>query len=131
MVDLCAMEKLETCTPVQRKAALVFWYQAEVNNGGHFQYFVNKASYPHKEVVDALRELGAHHSADVLAAALKELDGRLPHFPETAEDYEEERQDFSLEQFDSRWGTKGDKEVQEALLRYLRANEREFVAWVP
>jgi hypothetical protein len=71
------------------------------------------------------------HSADVLAAALQELDGKLPLFPQTAEDYETERQEFDLEKFDARWGTKGDKEVQEAMLRYLRENESEFVSWRP
>jgi hypothetical protein len=35
-VDLCAIEKLEDLTPIQRRAVLVFWYMAEVINGGHF-----------------------------------------------------------------------------------------------
>ena len=131
MVDLCAMESLDACTPVQRKAALVFWYQAEVNNGGHFQYFVNKPKFPHAEVLKALREFGAPHSAGVFEAALKKLEGKLPRFPETAEDYAGEEQALDLDEFDRQWGTKGDKEVQAALLRYLRANENEFVKWQP
>ena len=131
MVDLCAMEELEACTPVQRLAALVFWYQAEVNNGGHFQYFVNKPSFPHREVVAALRELGATHSANVLDAALRQLGGRLPLFPETAEDFEAGREQFDLGEFDVKWGSDGDREIQAAMLRYLQAHESEFVQWVP
>jgi hypothetical protein len=131
MVDLCAMEELEACTPVQRRAALVFWYQEEVNNGGHFQYFVNKASFPHREVVATLRELGAAHSASVLEAVLRQLDGHSPLFPDTAEGFETERQEFDLCAFDAQWGTEGDKEIQAALRRYLKAHESEFVEWVP
>ena len=59
MVNLCAMEPLEACTPVHRQAALVFWYQSEINNGGHFQYFMNSAGVHCVEAVQALRKLGA------------------------------------------------------------------------
>ena len=131
MVDICAMEELEACTPVQRRAALMFWYQAEVNNGGHFQYFVNNASFPHQEVVSTLRELGATHSASVLDAALRQLDGHMPPFPGTSEDFDAERQEFDLGEFDTKWGSEGDEEIQAAMLRYLKAHESEFVQWVP
>lgn len=131
MVDLCAMEELEACTPVQRRAALVFWYQEEVNNGGHFQYFVNKASFPHTEIVAILREMGAMHSANVLEAALRQLDGHLPLFPGTAEEFETERRELDLGEFDVMWGSEGDKEILAAMQRYLKAHESEFVQWVP
>ena len=131
MVDICAMEELEACTPVQRRAALVFWYQEEVINGGHFQYFVNKASFPHGEVVAILRELGATHSASVLDSALRQLDGHLPLFPSTQEDYDAGRREFDLGEFDTKWGTEGDREIQAAMRRYLKAHENEFVQWVP
>ena len=49
-VDLCAMEELENLTEIQRRAALALWYMAEVTNGGHFQYFVNKRQFDHHEV---------------------------------------------------------------------------------
>jgi hypothetical protein len=78
MVDLCAMEPLETCSPIQRKAALLFWYQSEVNNGGHFQYFMNRSDYPHREVLALLRELGASRSAAALKGALGRVESILP-----------------------------------------------------
>lgn len=129
MVDLCAMEPLEKCTPVQRRAALVFWYQAEVNNGGHFQYIVNKRSFPHIEVVECLRTLGATHSAMVLASALEHLHGTHPAFPESPEAYLAVEEEFGLDSFDAMWGARGDEEVHNSLLAYLRSNESEFVSW--
>jgi hypothetical protein len=71
------------------------------------------------------------HSANVLDAALRQLDGHLPLFPSTAEDFETERKEFDLEEFDARWGGEGDKEIHAAMLRYLQAHESEFVQWVP
>ena len=32
----------EDLAEVQRKAHLVFWYDLQVNNGGHLQYFENQ-----------------------------------------------------------------------------------------
>lgn len=131
MIDLCAMEPLENCTPVQRRAALLFWYQAEVNNGGHFQYFMNQASFPHQEVLGLLTELGASHAAAVFAAVLQHVNGRLPKFAENPEDFLAQEGDLDLLSFDLEWGSRGDQEVQSCLLSLLRANESEFVAWQP
>jgi hypothetical protein len=36
-VALSLVQRIET--PEQRPAHLVFWYESEVENGGHFQYF--------------------------------------------------------------------------------------------
>jgi ABC-type proline/glycine betaine transport system substrate-binding protein len=36
-----------------------------------------------------------------------------------------------LGEFDTRWGSEGDQEIQAALRRYLKAHESEFVQWVP
>ena len=105
--------------------------RSEVNNGGHFQYFVNQASFSHRDVVATLREPGATHSAIVLKAALRQLDGHLPLFPDAAEVFETERQEFDLGAFDAQWGSEGDKEIQAAMRRHLKAHESEFVEWVP
>ena len=38
-IDLIAIEDYGDLSPIQRKAHLVFWYESEVQNGGHGQYF--------------------------------------------------------------------------------------------
>jgi hypothetical protein len=131
MIDLCAMEPLENCSPVQRRAALLFWYQSEVNNGGHFQYFMNKPNFPHEEVLALLAELGASHAAAVFAAVLQHMKGQFPEFAESPEDYLSQEKEADLLSFDVEWGSKGDQEIQACLLSLLRANEGEFVAWQP
>lgn len=131
MINLCAMEPLDRLTPTQRIAALAFWYMSEVNNGGHFQYFVNKRGHPHQEVVHALESIGAHHSANVLRAALKRLG---PTFPPSelrdAEHYLQVEEEVDLSEFDFAWGEAGNKEVNQCLESHLQAHEREFVEWI-
>jgi hypothetical protein len=48
-VDLLAMEDYHDLVEQQRPAHLVFWYESEVQNGGHLQYFENR-----QETIDAL-----------------------------------------------------------------------------
>jgi hypothetical protein len=43
-VHLLAMSKDSELTEIQRVAHLVFWYEHEVQNGGHLQYFENRDS---------------------------------------------------------------------------------------
>lgn len=130
MVDLFAMEPLEECTPVQRKAALVFWYQAEVNNGGHFQYFTNSAGAHRMEALQALRQLGAQKAAEVLSLAILTVAGSEQSHPRSLEEYAEQEADSGLRSLDSEYYKSADAEVQDALLSYLKTHEQEFVHWV-
>jgi hypothetical protein len=131
MVDLCAMEPLETCSPIQRKAALLFWYQSEVNNGGHFQYFMNRSDYPHREVLALLRELGASRSAAALKGALGRVESILPMIALDYESYVEREHQVDLNSFDMEWGICGNKEVHACLSALLKEHEGEFVQWLP
>ena len=130
MVDLCAMEPLEACTPVQRQAALVFWYQAEVNNGGHFQYFINSAGAHRMEALQALRQLGAQKAAELLSLAILTVAGSEQSSPRSLEEYAEQEADSGLRSLDSEYYESADAEVQAALLSYLKTHEKEFVRWV-
>jgi hypothetical protein len=38
----------------QRPAHLVFWYESEVQNGGHFQYFENRGTEHLAATIEAL-----------------------------------------------------------------------------
>lgn len=41
-VELLASHGYNELSPEQRPAHLVFWYESEVQNGGHLQYFENR-----------------------------------------------------------------------------------------
>jgi hypothetical protein len=71
----------------QRPAVLVFWYEAEVQNGGHLQYFSNRGLEEAAETVEALRELGAETQAVVLESALASMPSDVDLSPVSVEEY--------------------------------------------
>ena len=68
-VNLLAMEHYEDLSPVQRPAHLVFCYESEVQNGGHFQYFENRGTDQLGATIEALGSLRATCQQQVLREA--------------------------------------------------------------
>src|SRR5438876_6695514 len=68
-VDLLAMEDYRDLAEEQRPAHLVFWYESEVQNGGHLQYFENRGTELLQETVNALGLLGAGCQQQILREA--------------------------------------------------------------
>jgi len=130
-VDLCAMEELWNLTPIQCRAALAFWYMSEVNNGGHFQYFLNKRHFDHHEVVKALRVLGATACARILDEAIEHYALTPPASTDTVEEYLAAEEKAGLDDFDRRFWEEGNAEIMRCLEEYLSQHESEFVQWIP
>jgi hypothetical protein len=68
-INLIAIEEYEDLAPIQRVAHLAFWYDTEVQNGGHYQYFENPAGKRRHEAIEALLALGLGCQAEVLRQA--------------------------------------------------------------
>jgi hypothetical protein len=51
-------------------AMFVFWYEQEVQKGGHLQYLENRGAGEAREAISSLRHLGARCHADVLSRAV-------------------------------------------------------------
>jgi hypothetical protein len=71
-VNLLATEAYSDLTIEQRPAHLVFWYESEVQNGGHLQYFENQTiekCLRIDETIAALGKLGANCQLAVLRDA--------------------------------------------------------------
>jgi hypothetical protein len=68
-IDLLAVEDYEDLDTQQRQAHLIFWYESEVQNGGHFQYFENRGTQLVPETIDALVAFCAEEHANVLRQA--------------------------------------------------------------
>lgn len=77
-VDLLATEEYDDLSPVQRKAHLVFWYDSEVQNGGHGQYLENRGVTRLAETVAALKDLALPCQALVLSRAAEALSAAAP-----------------------------------------------------
>jgi hypothetical protein len=68
-VNLLAMEDYQDLTKDQSAAHLVFWYEHEVQNGGHFQYFENRGTERLPETIKALGLLNAVCQQQILQEA--------------------------------------------------------------
>src|SRR5437870_5508991 len=88
-VSLLAMSDYGELSAIQRCAHLVFWYEQEVQNGGHLQYFENCGTERVGEVISALRRLGAHCQADVLMKAAEKFGAEPRARLDSIEDYVE------------------------------------------
>ena len=72
-VELLAKGRYDDLSPEQRPAHLVFWYENEVQNGGHDQYFENCGTEHLEETITALESLGANCQRSILRAATKKF----------------------------------------------------------
>ena len=77
-IDLIAMEEYDDLSKLQRKAHLVFWYDSEVQNEGHGQYFENRGLNRLSETVAALRDLGLECLGQVLARVIAAFSSAEP-----------------------------------------------------
>src|SRR5260370_34171286 len=69
-VDLLANSTLAELTDIQRHPHLVFWYESEVQNGGHLQFFENRPEELIEPTLTASRVLGAEAYLPILNDAL-------------------------------------------------------------
>ena len=130
MNDICALSRTEDLTPVQRVAHLAYWYMSEVYNGGHYQYFINKSSYDHGEVIRALEEIGASEHAASLAAALKTVTASPAGSPRTVEQFLAGQTTVDLSIYDTAFN-KCSRKVEDSLEDFLDKHEQEFIVWTP
>ena len=71
--DVCNRE-YEDLSPTQKKAVLCFWYDAEVNNGGHCGYFDCYPEVNPNDLEEALRCVGNDEIAENFIAAVNTTD---------------------------------------------------------
>jgi hypothetical protein len=98
---LAAARRDDDLEPRQIPAHLVFWYESEVQNGGHFQFFANHGLAQAEQTIQSLRQLGAEPQADVLARALSVASRRNWGAISTAEEFVAEALEPELNAFDS------------------------------
>jgi len=70
-VALLATTDCDDLEPLQRSAHFIFWYESEMANGGHLQYFTNRTSEKARQTVATLYSFGASDQARVLEKAFK------------------------------------------------------------
>ena len=102
-VDLLAMPEYENLDPVQCAAQLVFWYDNEVCNGGHLQYFVNRGTEYLTQTTEALGLLQAGCQQQVFREACKLFLGRQRAPIRTLQQFSEAALEGEFLELDSRF----------------------------
>ena len=126
-VDILAMERFSELSAEQRPAHLVFWYESEVQNGGHFQYFENRGTEHLAATIEALGLLGAVCQQQVLRAAGELWLSRSGPRVETAQEFCDTALEGEFAAFDSRFH-KCSPSLQESLEAYLSRHQSLFVS---
>jgi len=126
-VDLLAMEDYGALSPEQRPAFLVFWYESEVQNGGHFQYFENRGTEHLAATVEALGLLGATCQEQVLREAGELWLSRSRPRVQTAQEFCDTALEGEFEPFDSRFHACSPT-LQQCLEAYLERHQTSFVS---
>jgi len=70
-IDILAMENEKKLTDIQKNAQRAFWYESEVQNGGHVQYFENINLNNYVPIINSLKYIGANNHAEILEKAVK------------------------------------------------------------
>ena len=125
-VDLLAMSDYSLLTQSQRTAYLAFWYDAEVQNGGHLQYFENQGIGYLDETITALASLGAVCQRDVLSRARVKYELTLRPKNQSVTSYIEVALQDEFGEFDQMYHS-CHPGIMEFLKLYLEANESEFI----
>lgn len=125
-VDLLAMEDYNDLTEIQKVAHLCFWYDSEVQNGGHLQYFVNRGFLLINETTLALTKLGAQSQTTVLSKAINILLTKGISKIESVEEYADEALEGKFDDIDSEYYS-CEPAIQDLLEKYLENYEDEFI----
>lgn len=83
----CTDNKLTDIPSDDLPAYLVFWYMAEVENGGYLQYLLNRCDDPFDETVQALRDMGSNARAKELEAAVSIRSSDIKQMPRGNSEY--------------------------------------------
>ena len=69
---------LEGFTDAQRKIFALYWYDSEVCNGGHDQFFSNSTGIVWKDVIEGMRMIGDNEDAENFQKAIDLFGGEIP-----------------------------------------------------
>ena len=125
-IQLLAVTDYDDLAPSQRPAHLVFWYEFEVQNGGHLQYFTNRGDERGEETVQSLGVLGADAQGQVLEKALARWRSAVRLPPVDAQEYAAIALEIELEDLDRAFHD-CPTQLLDVLIRHFAEHEADFI----
>ncbi len=121
-----ALSPYDELDSTQRVAHHALWYDSEINNGGHLQYFENHGTEHADEASAALKTIGANCQAAIFAKALSQRRSRDRDAIATVQEYVETALAGEYESLDSDFYA-CEPTISTLLEAYLERNESAFV----
>ena len=125
---------LTAFTKEQRLVFAVIWYDSEVNNGGHDQFFFNSTGIVWKDALEGLKAISANERAKNFQEVIDKWDGDIPF--DRAERQEKldkltfipETDDY-IDLFGNNDSAyyRSDENLDELIMKYAKANVKAFV----
>jgi hypothetical protein len=118
------LRDLERFTIPQRYVFAIVWYLAEVDNGGHDQFYFNSTGIVWEDAMRAFEVIGLKENYDLI----KESARRMGGYP-SKDRFERQKQ---LDEFEPDFRDLDDKlykletETEAAVLEYVKANKLDF-----
>jgi len=121
-------EDLKPFTKPQRYVFAIQWYVAEVNNGGHYQFFDNSTGIVWEDVMRGFEAIGAQKNADILKAYADRMGGNPSKDREKRQE-QLENIDPSLADSDDldKMFYESEADMTELLHTYIRENANNFI----
>ena len=124
-IDILAMEEYEENDKLIRDASLVFWYESELQNGGHLQYFENRGIENANDTAQALMNIGANEQKKVFEKALAIWESKIRKPIEDVEEYVLEALEGEFEELNSEY-FECSQDMNSYLEEYLEKNKHVF-----
>lgn len=125
-VDLVSMEQYDDLTPVQKVGSALFWYNSEVQNGGHMQYLINHGISHLKSTINAFETIENNDFTPLLKKAITIYNTLDLSSIANVEDYVE----MALQDYFSECDQKFhqiEPSLEDILEEYLRNNQSAFI----
>ena len=120
------VESLKDFSENQKFVFAIQWYQAEVNNGGHAQFFYNSTGIVWKDVIDGFEKIRLSKYHTIIKEAINRF-SKKPAFDRDQRISQLESRHISFDDLDSRF-YKLDKitPLQAELIRFIKTNRTDF-----
>jgi len=125
-IDLLAMESEEDLTEIQKHAQRAFWYDSEIQNGGHLQYFENRSMNDYSEVINSLKIIGANEYSIILKKASDLFISKKRKSIKNVFDFIKKAKEFEYDEYDSKY-YKVTPDMNHYLEIYLNKYQNEFI----
>ncbi len=102
-IEFLSQSDFEELAPEQRGAFVAFWYDAEVQSGGNFQYLLNRGAEEARTAIPELHRVGAVDFDKLLGECLEAWSASARNQPADVEEFVSKALVGEFDEFDARY----------------------------